>query len=441
MAAKANNGMYFINCPSHLTRLGGRTGMAQAGAYPPGPHANPAPCRSGRHYAMITTMKTGRSPGRLRILVMMPTINHPERLKLEGLFTYARDKSGATWQIELMLPGLGDSRRISDFDGVVAYVTGEAMRRRVVGAGVPSVLIEDVCTPRRCPTARHVVTLLCDHEAEGEAAAGYFLERHFRNFAYLGIDEPWSRRRRQGFASTVLKAGCACQSFSGEGADALQSWLKRLPKPCALLAAHDFRARQALDAALSAGIAVPDDLAILGVDDDTIVCTTSAPAISSISTRDRELGYAAGRVLNELLLRRSVGGRVIRIRHTHVTSRASTNIDAVADPFVARTLAWVRAHLDGDLGAATLARRVGCSKHTLQIRVERAIGKPLGEFVRTVRTGEAVARLRHTDAPVTQIAAECGFASASHLSRNVRQAFGVNPLAIRKGKSAARARK
>ena len=373
---------------------------------------------------------------RAKILVTMPTINRPERLKLEGVLAYAHEKPGARWRIDLDFGALsGSPAPLAPHraDGVVAYVDSDARRREIVASGIPAVLIEDALVPRRFPRAKHVVTLLCDHEAEGRAAADYFLERHFRSFAWLGPESEteWGLARRDGFAKRLREAGFRCTDVSG-GGDGLADRLAALPRPCALFASHDFRARQALDAAAAAGVPVPRELAILGVDDDAAICTTASPALSSLPTNDFRLGYAAGRVLSELLRDTSAGGRTIRFAAHRVVTRLSTDADALSDRFVADALRYARSNLAARLDAASLARRVGYSKHMLQIRATRALGRTLGEEIRQMRLAAARDLMADTSLPVAEIAEACGFTSASHLALRFREAFGVTPLALRR---------
>lgn len=377
-----------------------------------------------------------KRPAPKRILVSLPTINRPERLKLDGLLDYAHRRRAPTWRVELDFDALaGRSTRLAEkaFDGIVAYVESAARRQELLSAGVPLVLIEDVLTPPCLPDVSHAVTLLCDHEAEGRAAADYFLARHFRHFAWLGPVRAteWADARRDGFVARLRACGLDC---TGLGADprGLAAELKALPRPCALFCVHDFRAREALDAAADAGLAVPDALAILGMDDDAAICTTASPALSSLSTGDFRLGIAAGRILNELLQRPGLGGRVIRFACRHVTSRRSTDADALADAYVASTLRHARGHLDGQLDAATLARRVGYSKHGLQIRAERALGHTLGEEIRRMRIAAAHELVTDTDMPIAEIAAACGFTSVSHLAMRFKETCGQTPLAFRR---------
>ena len=371
------------------------------------------------------------------ILVTMPTFNRPERLKLDGILAYAHEKTGEHWQISLDFGALsGNPAPIASHraDGVIAYIDSNARRREIVASGIPAVLIEDVLVPRSCPHAQSVVTILCDHESEGRAAADYFLARHFCSFAWLGLaaETEWSLARRDGFAGKLKEAGFEYIDISGGAESTLPKRLASLPKPCALFASHDFRARQALDAAAAAGVSVPRELAVLGVDDDAVICTTVSPALSSLPTDDYRLGYAAGRILSELMRKTARGGRTIRFAAHRVTTRLSTDADALSDRFVADALRYAYANLSGRLDAETLAKRVGYSKHMLQIRAQKALGHTLGEEIRQIRLSAAKDLVAETDMPIAEIAETCGFTSVSHLALRFREAFGTTPLAWRR---------
>ena len=370
-----------------------------------------------------------------RILVAIPTISHPERVKLEGILAYAHERKNPRWQVELDSPALFGAPvalRPSAYDGVIAYVGGVRQRRALVQARVPVVLIEDLHPPKTFACARHALTLHCDHRAEGRTAAEHFLSRHFRAFAWVGTDTPteWSRLRLAGYADRLAEAGFAPAVFSG-ARKGLSAWLGALPRPCAVFTACDFCAREVVYAAAAAGRAVPETLSVLGVDNDEAICTTVSPALSSLPTNDWRLGYCAGRLLNELLQNPSAGGRVIPFFSRAVVPRQSTDADAVADPVVAATLHFARNNLASALDARHLARRAGFSKRMLQLRVERALGHPLGEEIRRLRLSAAANLLANASLPVEQVAASCGYSSASHLALRFRESFKMTPLAYR----------
>jgi len=376
-----------------------------------------------------------RMNARQNILVAMPTGSHSERMKLEGILQYAHEKKGARWDLVLDLDGilgrLVRQKAASTYDGIIAYVRSDEDRKSLLGIRLPIVLIEDLAVPSAFPKRKDVVTLLCDHESEGRTAAEHFLERHFRNFAYVGTerDSDYNALRQRGFTKALEAAGQKVAAFTGKGK--LSDWLRHLPRPCALFAVHDLRAREVLSAAEREGIPVPAELAVLGVDNDEVLCRTSSPTLSSVPTFDRSLGYAAGRALNEILLGRA-SGRVIRTRHTKVVTRHSTDADAITDIFVAKAFDWARSHLDEKLTADVLARRAGCSERYLQNRAAQTLGVSLGAAMRRLRLSAATEFLTTTDQPIADIAARCGFPCVSHFAVRMREAYGLTPLAYRK---------
>lgn len=378
------------------------------------------------------------------ILVLMPTVGRSERLKLDGILAAAGSRRSGIWNVELeteTLPARELKRQVNGFDGLIAYVLDDRHRRTLSSLRIPTVLIEDITNPRHPVTTKNVSSLICDHMAEGETAATHYLARNFTSFAFVGTVPltDWSELRRTGFERRLHKAGIApavypCDTQPTNFADErphLSSWLLTLPHACAVFAACDYRARQVLAAAKAAGLSVPDDLAILGVDDDEVFCTTTSPALSSVQTEDVLFGQTAADLLDRLMSKPGRAGKVVRIRHETVTTRTSTDADALHDPVVARTLQYVRSHLDERLDADSLARNVGYSKRMLQLRVEKSLGTSLGKAVRNIRLAAARQLIVGSPHPLSEIASRCGFASASHLTQLIKSAFGKTPLELR----------
>lgn len=371
-----------------------------------------------------------------RILVTAAQITHVDRQLLEGILAYAREKKGVRWQVDLDFGEIDCCPipiDLSVYDGFITLVTHPDQRDAARRRTKPTVLVEDVLCPGTIPTKRNIVTIVNDHTAEGAAAADYFLARHFRNFAWYGEkNEPdWSAARHRGFADRLRSAGFSCTVFTGTGAE-LPRWLAGLPKPCAVFAPYDLKARRIVDTAVRSGIDVPRDLSVLGVDDDELVCTTSYPTLSSIPSIHPIIGQAAGRILNELMSGHARGGRVIRTRHTRVVSRLSTNVDALSDGPVAQALTYIRNHLYAKLDIASLARHAGCPKYKLQASAMRAFGHPFADEIRKIRLAAAKELLTETDTPITEIAESCGYTSMSHLAMRIREDTGLTPLAFRR---------
>ena len=194
----------------------------------------------------------------------------------------------------------------------------------------------------------------------------------------------------------------------------------------ALFCVHDRRAQQTIATAASVGLRVPEDIAVLGVDNDELLCRMTVPAISSIPVHYRERGMDVGRAMDDLLEGRKTE-RVVVTRHNTVITRASTDAQAIEDPFVARAVTYARSHVGERIGLPELARIAGCSKTTLNLRARRALGHTMADEVTHMQLNAAVERIASTDYSIDEIARECGFCSASHLGARMKQMRGMTP--------------
>ena len=392
------------------------------------------------------TRMTG-SPQTKRILVAFSKFDFTHRQMLGGILKYAHDTCASAWTTQLEL--LGMSRRDATalgnrcFDGIIAAVANPAERRRYLASGVPVVLYEPTIAKwDHAPRPPNSITFFNDHMAEGRTAAEYFIERGHTSFAYVGTAEPvaWSEARRRGFVSTLGKKGLKCRVFpqspaKKRGRPELESgrllrWLEKLPPHTALFAVHDERAQQILSLASLSGLSIPDRIAVLGVDDDELLCTTASPTLSSISVYAAETGYRFAMAL-DALLRGRPHDPVVRTCHTRVTTRQSTDFSVISDPFVAKAVAYMRTNLAESIGGAEIAEAARCSLRTLQMRMRAALGRTPKEELAFLRRTEAVSLLSNTSMSVGEIARACGFCGASHLGVHLKQHLGVRPLKVR----------
>ena len=384
-----------------------------------------------------------------RILVVFSKFDFTHRQMLGGILKYAHDNCASAWTTQLELHDM--SRRgatvLRDgrFDGIIVAIVNPADRRKYLTAGVPVVLYEPTLAKwDRTPRPPNSITFFNDHMAEGRTAAEYFIGRGYRNFAYVGTPEPvvWSEARRKGFVSTLSKTGLKCRVFpitgkkphnwSAQETSRLSRWLSKLPPRTALFAVHDERAQQILSIANMAGLSIPDRIAVLGVDDDELLCTTASPTLSSIPVNAEDTGYRFAQALDALLHGRH-HDPVIRTCHTRVITRQSTDFSIIEDPFVSRAVAYMRQHLHDSIGGKQIAAAARCSLRTLQLRMLAAVGRtPKGEFAFLRRT-EAMSLLANTTMSVDQIARACGFCNSSHLGLHLKRHLGVKPLDVRRG--------
>jgi LacI family transcriptional regulator len=373
-----------------------------------------------------------------RVALLFHTNEQAHRDILKGVLRYVRIHG--PWSLRVAEERSGE-RRLRSFrswgvSGIVGVVQDRAYAELVRSAAVPAVVIDPVdaaALPRGF--LKRFPVFSSDQRAIGEMAAAHFLERGFVNFAYVGTmhEINWSRDRGAAFAAALAKAGHACAVFGPRVRGELGAWLRALPKPVAVFAAMDVRARQVLDACLEAKLSVPDEVAVLGVDNDTLICESTFPPLSSIVLDTERMGYEAARALGGLMRRRSDAVRRVLFPPCAVAGRASTETLLMADGKVREAVAFIRLNAsDPALGVLAVARRAGLSRRLLEIRFRRALNRTPLDELRRVRLQRVRAMLLETNLPVTSIAAACGFGNASYLGRAFRAAFGASPLRFRK---------
>jgi len=276
-----------------------------------------------------------------------------------------------------------------------------------------------------------------DSEGTGRLAARELLATGFRHFAYVPSvpPRPWSEARGRAFAETVRLHGLDVRSMAGPAAEgaawqrSLRAFLRGLPKPCGLFAANDAVATEVLAAARFLGIAVPNELAVLGVDDQEELCERAVPTLSSVEQDHARAGWLAVRAL--------AGGAAGTAREwtygdLGVVRRASTRPLATADACAARALALIRREACAGLRAARVAALFPCSRRMADIRFRKAVGRSIGEEIRAVRLEEAKRLAATPGRPLKVVADLCGFGSPGSLRNFFRRETGASLTAWRR---------
>jgi LacI family transcriptional regulator len=302
--------------------------------------------------------------------------------------------------------------------------------------------------------------ILPDDVATGELAARHFLERGFRHFAYFGAPWMfWSREREQGFHSEIEKTfrarseagrsedsrpftfttyGAAGSSvpaaFDGPNerrAAAMGDWLRSLPRPVALFSANDSWGFELLQAAREAGLHVPEDVAILGVDDEALLCEIAHPPLSSIRIGAEQIGRVAVSLLDQLLRRNRAPAHIPRVPPIEVVTRQSTDVLAVDDADVAAALRHIRQNAVKGLSVKQLLDEVPVNRRTLERRFISVLGHTPLEEIRRIRMERAKVLLQ-TDLPIYEVANQCGFATPEYMATSFLQAMNMTPTAYRR---------
>ncbi|MFO7936184.1 MAG: DNA-binding transcriptional regulator [Kiritimatiellia bacterium] len=384
-----------------------------------------------------------------RVLLVIPTANLIQRQLLNGILRYAHQYG--PWEFHMITGYFEEQgiRRTREWGctGAIVLTHTEKDVNTVLKTGVPVVFINPPKTMRGpgSPIAEHCCVMR-DQLAVGRVAAEYFLNRQYTDFGFVGNvrNKSWSRGRQRGFVEHLRKSGFTCNVYPapsvresndfGLEKKKLAAWLMSLPKPVAVMAVRDQRARQIMDICAGEGISVPHEVALLGVDNDEILCETTIPSLSSIALDGENTGYDCARLLDEQMKNSDSAGKpcVLSLEMASVVTRRSTDISCIADPLIAQAMQYVQANIDHSLSVAEVARYLNVSQRLLEMRTRKSIGLTIRGEIQRLRLNRARSMLCNTKMTVSEIALACGFYDPSHLGVWFRKTFKMTPGEFRR---------
>lgn len=334
--------------------------------------------------------------------------------------------------------------------GIIARIETPEVARAILAAGLPTIALDlsDAQLRAGQPLAA-ISEVASDSRAASRLAAEHLLERGFRHYAFVGVHgRVWSDRRQVGFAERVVEAGFVPRTYPPPRAardrvwereqPILARWLAALPRPIGLMACNDDRGREVLEACRAAGLRVPEDVAVVGMDNDELLCELADPPLSSVGLNAEAGGYRVAALLDRMMRAHARGRRPARkpvrllVEPLGVVTRRSTEIVALDDPEVAEALHYLHDHAAEPIGVADLVEHLMVSRRSLEIRFRKATGRTIHDELQRVRIERAKRLLRETDLPIARVASAAGFASPSYLAQVFRQSERVTPARYRR---------
>ena len=366
----------------------------------------------------------------------------------EGIIRFARERTNWTLRIVdfMNLPHIAHNKNI---DGFIARVMDDRAEEQLRATGKPVV---DVFfeRPRMGFAAADQNALLV-----GQMAAQHFIEHRFTNFAFCGYNgRSYSDRRRDAFMQCLGQNHFPCavyrtppsalkdfnnsvvlQERFGFASDhrALRTWISKLPKPVGVFCSHDMRAYHLAEACRSQGLQIPEDVAILGADDDELVCNFSDPPLSSIDQNAFGIGYAAAKTLESMLQNPDVVPSPVLIDPIRLIERESTHIYPVDPPWLSDAIIFIRRNISGSLTASDVYAAVGKSHTLVDSAFRKTFGTSVQKTIIGTRLEEAKRLVCNTSLTFTEIAAKTGFSTVQYFCSSFSKAFGATPSAYRTG--------
>ena len=288
----------------------------------------------------------------------------------------------------------------------------------------------------------NIPNITADYDSTGAMAARRFLSRGFQNFAFLGYKGVcWSEERCDGFCKALQKAGVKqifvndrqhIDSLWYSDYSGLGDWLRSLPKPIAIMACDDNQGNVLLQACNAVGYKIPAEVAIIGVDNDEILCNMSAPTLSSINVDIERGGYEAAAMAARMVKDHSYKGKDIVLRPTNIVSRMSSNVFATKDSAVLAALQYISANIDRKIMVTDVLKVVPMSRRLLEQRFLKETGSPIYQYITVLRMDRFAQLLLESNDSIAEIAARLDEPDTKSISRRFLAVKGCTPSEFRK---------
>jgi len=373
------------------------------------------------------------------IALLIETSNAYCRSLLQGVADYVRDN--CQWSLYL-----GEHERGAPVPSWLRRWRGDGIIARVENENIASAISEvdaPVVNVSATDFAKEMPTVTTNEETLVRMAFEHLQERGFQEFAFCGTaGYTWSVTREEIFRRFVHEAGGACHIYKlpssrkrrenwEQEQTRVSVWLDSLPKPVGLLASNDFRGQHVLDACRRAGIAVPEQIAVISLGNDEVMCNLTSPQMTSVTTNSLDIGYKASAVLDQLMAGKSVSPRVFFVEPVGVHLRQSTDVMAIDDKDVATALQMIRRQACDGIKVEKILEQVPLSRRQLELRFTKLVGRTLHEEILRMKITQAKRLIAHSKMPLGDIAHRTGFAHASHMGEVFQNKLGITPSEYR----------
>lgn len=332
----------------------------------------------------------------------------------------------------------------SHWNGILCRPTDPALARRLRKMRVPVVDLNDLYEQLEFPWVGS------NHQSIGALGAQHFLERGFRHFAFCGFsNELWARQRRDGFCAAARKENQTIPLYESPWRGAtvprwdvelaqISQWLRNLPKPVGVMACNDARALHLLDACHQSGILVPEEVAVVGVDNEEILCELTNPALSSVAPDAERIGYLAAELLDQLMSGLTPPARRILVEPLHVVTRRSSDTLAIKDRTVAAAIRFISEQALHGCTVPDVIKHTRVSRSFLERQFRHFLKRSPQAEIRRVQGSRIKQLLTETDFTLEKISELSGFEHPEYMSVLFKRMYRQTPGQYRKKTRLAR---
>lgn len=378
----------------------------------------------------------------IKILVLTDFSSGYSRKLLKGVIRYSREVGPWSFQrmplyFRMMYgeDGVAEFARKWKADAIIAQL-------RNIDIDLLNSLNIPIIVQNYTDRNRFVSNLTGNYYETGAMAARFFLRRGYKNFAFYGYHNAiWSRERGLGFKNEVEQSGAKCHILENKNPDNREwvynyehigKWLTSLPKPVALFACDDYYALQISETCNILSLHIPDDIALLGVDNDELLCNISNPPLSSIVLDVENGGYQAGKLLHRLINKETAEAFNIVVEPLFVENRSSTEKYAVTDKLIQKILTYIEHNYVNQISVSDLVKQVPLSRRVLEKRFKDVTDNSLYQCIQDHKINHFIRLLLTTDYTLYEAAMQSGFDNYKNVSRIFRKYKSVSPAEFRK---------
>ncbi len=372
-----------------------------------------------------------------RVILLIETSREFGRELLSGIARYSR--LNGPWSFYREPRGLKSAiPRLTNWsaDGII-------MRNSVISTELINLKLPTILVLHETKRPNHLPAVLTEGTAIAHLASEHLLNRGLRHFAFCGFDNfIWSNERKFFFAQILNDAGYKVHVYKkpkdrkynswDNEQSYMTEWLKELPKPVGILACNDDRGQHVLEACKSADLHVPEEVAVLGVDNDSIICSISDPPLSSIALNVEPAGYAAADLLNKLMDGEPMQGQEIIVTATHVVKRQSTDVLSINDSNLVNAIRFIKQNAKNKISVNDVVAQTYISRRSLEEKFKKNLYRTINEEIKRVRVEQITQVLIESSLSISEITSLFNFTDAEHISRYFKQEKGMGLREFRK---------
>jgi LacI family transcriptional regulator len=380
------------------------------------------------------------SKNRRRVALLLETSNEYSRGIIKGIYGYIKEHD--QWDVHLGEYSRGEPN--PDWllswkgDGIIARIENKAIAELINQCDLPTI---DTSSANLVPGIPWVET---DDKAIAGMALDHLEECGFKNFGFVGADFNWSEWRANHFINLLDMKNSHCYSHNFainqkinliEEQRNMESWLATLPKPIGIFSAYDQLGRLIIDASHRAGFLVPEEIAVIGVDNDSLICGLCSPSLTSVIPDTYKTGYTAAKLLESLMK----GEKDVKITNLiapiGIEKRRSTDSLAIEDPYISKALHYIYEHANtGTFNINDILGFVPMTRRVFEKKFFSLVGRTPHQELQKIRVNRLKELLGETDLDLQDIAEKCGFDHVSYMSYLFKRETGISPIAYRNTK-------